>query len=186
MSSAQRSPLRYFISDGRGSVVREVERLRDSVHFIQIRELDLSARELAAVTRAVLKVAHPSVRVLVNDRADIAIACGAHGVHLRSRAPAPWRLRQILPAGFLISVACHSVAGVVLAEREGADIALLAPVFETPGKGPPIGLVELERAARNARIPVLALGGVTPADIPRCLSAGAAGVAGIRLFQPAP
>ena len=75
---------------------------------------------------------------------------------------------------------------MVLAEREGADIALLAPVFETPGKGPPIGLVELERAARNARIPVLALGGVTPADIPRCLSAGAAGVAGIRLFQPAP
>jgi thiamine-phosphate pyrophosphorylase len=162
---------------------RRVERLGDSIDFVQIRERDLSAGELAALTRTVLRAAHPSVRVLVNDRADIALACGAHGVHLRSNSIAPHRLREILPPAFLISVACHSVHDVVRAEREDADLALLAPIFETPGKGPPLGLVELERAAKSVRIPVLALGGVTEADIPRCMSAGAAGVAGIRLFQ---
>ena len=182
MSLAPRRPLRYFISDGSGTLLRHLDRLRDLVDFVQIREPNLSARELAALTRDVLRAAHPSVRVLVNDRADVAISCGAHGVHLRSNAIAPLLLRQILPAGFLISVACHSVEDVVRAEREGAEMALLAPIFETPGKGPPIGLVELERAAGSVRIPVLALGGVTEADIPRCMNAGAAGVAGIRLF----
>jgi thiamine-phosphate pyrophosphorylase len=182
MFSAPRRPLRYFISDGRGTLLQHVERLADSIDFVQIREPNLSGRELASLTRAVVAAAHPKVRVLVNDRADIALACGAHGVHLRSNAIAPSLLRGILPSGFLISVACHSVEDVGRAQQEGADMALLAPIFETTGKGPQLGLVELERAARGVHIPVLALGGITEADIPRCMSAGAAGIAGIRLF----
>jgi thiamine-phosphate pyrophosphorylase len=164
-------------------LLRHVERLGDSIDFLQIRERDLSPRELAAITRAVLRAAHPRVRVLVNDDAGVAVACGAHGLHLRSNSIAPDRLREILPPAFLISVACHSVSDVVRAEQEGADVALLAPILETPGKGPPLGLVALERAATSVRLPVLALGGITEADIPFCMSAGAAGVAGIRLFM---
>ncbi len=183
MSLAAPRPLRYFISDGSATLLQRVQRLAASIDFVQIRERDLSARELASLTRAVLQTAHPEVRVLVNDRADIAVACGAHGVHLRGNSIPPSLLRAILPPGFLISVACHSVEDVVRAEREGANMALLAPIFETPGKGPPLGLASLERAAKSVRIPVLALGGVTEREIPRCMSAGAAGVAGIRLFM---
>ena len=183
MYSERRRPLLYYISDGSGGLVRDVERLGDSIDFLQIRERDLSGRELTALTRTVLAAAHPHVRVLVNDRADVAIACGAHGVHLRGHAFAPLRIRPIAPAEFVISVACHSVEDVVRAEQEGADLALLAPVFETPGKGPSLGLAEFSRAAQSVRIPVLALGGVTRADIARCVDAGGAGVAGIRLFQ---
>jgi thiamine-phosphate pyrophosphorylase len=175
-------PLLYFISDGSGEILRHLERLGDSVNFVQIREPQLTARELAALTRAVVKTTHPAVRILVNDRADVALACGAQGVHLRSHAIAPARLRLVLPQAFLISVACHSAQDVQQAGREKADIALLAPVFPSPAKGPPLGLHEFEKAARSAALPVLALGGVTPSDIPRCMAAGAAGVAGIRLF----
>ena len=182
MSLALCKPLRYFISDGSGSLLHHIERLGDSIDFLQIREPNLSARDLAALTRDVLRTAHPAVRVLVNDRADIALACGAQGVHLRSNSIAPARLRNVLPAEFLISVSCHCAADVARAEQESADMALLSPIFATPGKGAPLGLAELENATRNVTIPVLALGGVTEADIPRCLSAGAAGVAGIRLF----
>ena len=183
MSSVPLSPLLYYISDGSGSLLQNVERLGDSVDFIQIRERHLSARELAALTRQVLARAHPRIRVLANDRADVALACGAHGVHLRSHAIAPKTLRRAMPAEFIVSVACHSLPDVLQAESEGADMALFAPVFETPGKGPALGLEQLTLAAGSVRIPVLALGGVTQADIPRCLRAGAAGVAGIRLFQ---
>lgn len=179
MSSEARRPLLYYITDGTGSLASHLERLGDSIDFVQIRE----ERELASLTRAALRVAPPKVRVLVNDRADVAMACGAHGVHLRAHSIAPSRLREILPAGFLISVSCHCIDDVMRAEREGADLALLAPVFSTPGKGPPLGLAAFEKAASSVRLPVLALGGVTEADIPRCMQAGAGGVAGIRLFQ---
>jgi len=183
--SAPSRPLLYFITDGRGEFLSQIEELGDSIDFLQIRERDLTSRELAAVTRSALQAAHPRVRVLVNDRADVAVACGAHGVHLRSHAIAPAVLRRIVPAEFVISVSCHNLEDVVRAEREGADMALLAPVFDTPGKGQPLGLARFEKAARSVRIPVLALGGVTSADIARCVEAGAAGVAGIRLFTTA-
>ena len=85
--------------------------------------------------------------------ADVALACGAAGVHLRGNAVAPSRIRAIVPDSFLIGVSCHTVDEVRRAENEGASFAVLAPIFATPGKGPALGIGPLAEAARAVRIP---------------------------------
>jgi thiamine-phosphate pyrophosphorylase len=182
--------LRYYITDrqalgGIQPLVANISAaIGSGVDWLQIREKDLPARALAALVKEVLRIPNPShTRILVNDRADIALACGAHGVHLRSNSMPPAVLRKIAPKDFVIGVSCHSVEEVIAAARDQADFAVLAPIFATPHKGPPLGLRALAQAAHAVAIPVLALGGVGPAQIPACLRAGAAGIAGIRLFQ---
>ncbi len=124
--------------------------------------------------------------MLVNERADIALAAEADGVHLPGHALSPLILRR-LGIG-VIGVSCHDAGELARAEREGADFAVLAPVFAPLSKEsgtPPLGLARFEQLARAVRIPVLALGGVTPGNTAACLAAGAAGVAGITLFSDA-
>ena len=171
---------RYCITDSSDVAARAAA---SGVEMIQIRAKQLSARELSRLVREALRSArHASI--LVNTRADIALACGAQGVHLPSGSLAPDVLRRITPAGFLIGVSCHTIDELRAAEREGADFAVYGPVFPSITKAlEPIGIQAFREAAASVRLPVYALGGVTAENAPQCTQAGAAGVAGISLFH---
>ncbi len=161
--------------------------IRAGVDLIQIREKDLPTRELLSLVQAAMQAARgENTRVVVNDRLDVALAAGAHGVHLGTQSlPAP-AVRGMVPRDFLVGVSCHSLEEARAAEASGADYIVLGPVFETPSKlafGPPLGLAKLREVTAQVRVPVLALGGITLERVKPCLEHGAAGIAGIRLFQ---
>jgi thiamine-phosphate pyrophosphorylase len=169
------------------------------VHFIQLREKDLAAPDLQSLALEIAeKIDHNRSKLLVNvsaeESAALAVAAGADGVHLAGK-PTPGaalRARQLFRAAgrtagleAIISVPCHTLDDIVVARKEQVDLMLFSPVFEKLA-GPqaaPQGLQALRRACAAAEgIPVLALGGVTSSNAEDCLTAGAAGVAGIRLF----
>jgi thiamine-phosphate pyrophosphorylase len=179
------------------------EAARAGVNYIQLREKDLNTREVEKLARdvvAVLDSTRPRTgtrerrtQILVNSRTDIALAAGADGVHLRGDDIAISEVRQISEVNlqlrpsanhFLVAKSCHSAAEVQRAESDGADFIVFAPVFEKNNSAgtTPAGIAALREACR-VEIPVLALGGVTLENAASCLDAGAAGIAGIRLFQ---
>jgi len=158
------------------------------IDLIQLREKRLSARVLFELTCQAVALTRDSVtRVLVNDRADVAAGAGAHGVHLTTKSIDAATVRQTFGDEFLIGVSTHSLPAAQAAKRGGADFVVLGPIFETPSKrefGPPAGLDQLSNVtSRLDGFPVLALGGVTSANAIDCLRAGAAGIAGIGLFD---
>jgi thiamine-phosphate pyrophosphorylase len=169
----------------------------EGVEFVQLREKMLAAEELMRLTEAILTIFRESggrTKLLVNGRADIAIAAGADGVHLTSNSEelAPEQVRQLYAhAGLpkpVVSAACHSVADTERARAAGADLILFGPVFEKRIAGELVvggtGLELLrEVCAAAGETPVVALGGVTTENAAACLAAGASGVAGIRLFS---
>jgi len=170
---------RYCITDSLDVAARAA---RDGVDMIQIRAKDLCARALAEMVRGALANALQS-KVLVNARTDIALACGAHGVHLPADSITPATIRRIAPAGFMIGVSCHTIEELCAAEREGADFAVYGPVFPSVTKSlTPIGIDAFREAVAAVGLPVYALGGVTTANAQTCIDAGATGIAGISLF----
>jgi thiamine-phosphate pyrophosphorylase len=167
------------------------EAARAGVDFIQLREKDLPARDLEALARAVIAVIRQNspgeTRLLINSRSDIAIACGADGVHLQAKDVTPGEVRRAWnhtgnPP--LVAVSCHSSAEIARAASEHASFAVFGPIFEK--RNHPDARLEdftaLEKACVH-RLPVLALGGVTLENAQSCIRAGASGVAAIRLFQ---
>src|SRR6266851_1282486 len=173
------------------------EAVSGGVDYVQLREKDLPGRELEALAQEAMERIRASggkTRLLINSRTDVALAAGADGVHLRSDDVSPSDVREAWKCGAparetasqhpIIGVSCHSASEVIQAAKNQADFAVFAPVFEKKksGTSTPAGLPAL-RAACRVEIPVLALGGVTLANAQSCIDAGAAGIAGIRLFQ---
>jgi thiamine-phosphate pyrophosphorylase len=170
------------------------------VDSLQLREKDLEAGALAALARKLLSILrshNPAPKLLINARADVAVAVGADGVHLTS-APgelAPAQVCQLYATAGLpkpvISVSCHTLAEVVRARDSAAGLILFGPVFEKRVAGELVaagtGLDLLREACQAAApTPVLALGGITAASCGACFAAGASGIAAIRLFQEEP
>jgi len=148
---------------------------------IQLRERDLSARELVTLACEVQAVtASRRSQLLINDRIDVTLALEGVGVHLRSNSLPVSVARQLLGAQRLLGVSVHAVEEVVSAQSQGADYIVLGPIYETPSKqtfGPPLGIHTLEKACRLVRIPIIGIGGVTAARAREMRRAGAFGVA---------
>lgn len=195
------TPLVYVITDRRllspharipelTFLIEFVERaLAAGVDIVQIREPDLSARDLLSVAEATAGLSCKSgAGVLINDRADIA-ACAAAGVHLTTRSLNAEVVRRSFGPDLLIGVSTHTFEEAEAAECGGADFIVFGPVFQTASKkqyGEPVGLDALRRVATGLSIPVLALGGVKPTNFREALDAGAKGLAGISMFAEAP
>jgi thiamine-phosphate pyrophosphorylase len=161
--------------------------LEAGISLIQLREKSLSARTLYELTVSCASLTRGSeTRLLVNDRADIARAAGADGVHLTTRSIETSIIRRTFGASFLVGVSTHSLREARHAHDQGADFAVFGPVFDTPSKrfyGSPVGLDALREAARQlSPFPLLALGGITTENTTQAMRAGASGVAAIRLF----
>ena len=158
----------------------------DRVDLIQIRERDLDAADLAALVHDAVSLAGGTpTRVVVNDRLDVAVACGAAGVHLRGDSILPTHARHIAPGEFLIGRSVHRLDD--LSETEDCDYLIAGTVFPSRSKDPEmplLGLDGLHAIAHTAPVPVLAIGGITIDHFDAIARAGAAGVAGIGLFLP--
>jgi len=158
------------------------------IDFVQIREKKLSASVLYELARSAAEITRAgSTKLLINDRADIAAASGADGVHLTASSLPAAVVRQTFGDQFLIGVSAHSLPEARLARDGGADFAVFGPVFETASKreyGEPLGLKALERVCSElAPFPILAIGGVNTINAADCLRAGARGVAAISMLQ---
>ena len=190
-------------------LAKVAEAAQARVDYIQLREKDLFTRDLESLASAALSTIRevqldtelstenrePRTVLVINSRTDVALATGADGVHLPANSVSAAEIRRVWdlsgcradrthPARAVISVSCHHAADVCEADLAGADLALFAPVFEkkdSPNTSPS-GLDALHQACQH-HIPVFALGGVTLESAAACLEAGAAGIAGIRLFQ---
>ncbi len=196
-----RKPLLCYVTDRRSLAdapalatelqLQKIEQAaKAGVDWIQIREKDLSGRQLAKLSEQAILRAGDGSAVLVNDRVDVAIAAGASGVHLGEHSLPPMEVRELISqrlAGrkFLLGASVHSMEGAVQAEQ-AADYVIFGPVYATPSKagfGPPQGIRRLREVCQRLTIPVLAIGGITLENAGDVMAAGAAGIAAIRLFQ---
>lgn len=203
MRLPSRRPLVCLVTDGERLQVRGasspgevadaiVAQVREAaaadVDVVQVRELDLEGGALATLAgRCVEAVEGTATRVLVNDRLDVALAVGAHGVHLRADSYPAARVRDAAPPGFVIGRSVHGPAEASAATADGAiDFLVFGTVFASASKPVghvPAGLEALARVVDAAGdVPVLAIGGVSVGTMPLIAATGAAGVAAIGLF----
>jgi len=185
----------YLVTDrhqtgGRPLVPLIEQAVAGGLRAVQLRERDLDTRSLLELARDVQMATRPRGAVLlINDRVDLVLACGADGVHLRSDSLPVAVARRLLGDARVIGVSVHSAEEAARAESEGADFVVLGPIYDTPSKreyGAPLGLRPLKEAARRCRIPVLAIGGLTAARVAEVRRAGASGVAVLSAILSAP
>jgi thiamine-phosphate diphosphorylase len=170
----------------RDPVAQTAQASAAGIDLIHIREHDLGASALAAMVSAVVDaVRGTATRVVVNDRIDVAIACAAHGVHLREDSIPPASARSLAPRGFLIGRSIHGVDEAVKG-AESVDYLIAGTVFATSSKPEGhalLGTEGLREIVRAVRVPVLAIGGMTRERLAEVAAAGAAGIAAIGLFD---
>ena len=175
----------YLITDGSQSAPQLCAALTHALGAaprarvaVQLRAKALSAQQQYALALEVQRVcrAH-ATPLLINDRIDLALAIGAEGVHLPETSLPLAAARRLLGERALIGVSCHDARGLASAQAGGASFACLSPVFESPGKGAPLGLPQLAALVRETTLPVLALGGVHAQNAASLRAAGAAGLA---------
>lgn len=176
----------YLITNRRqvqcGDLCAAVEAaLRGGVRAVQLREKDLSARELHELGSRMREITFRyDARLIINDRADIALAVRADGVHLGGHSMPVKAVRNLVGDHLMIGVSCHTLDGALAAEQDGADFITFSPIYETPSKiayGSPLGLGALAEATARLRIPVFALGGIKLERIGEVMEQGARGVA---------
>lgn len=177
----------YLVTDRRlcrGGLAEVVEEcLEAGLRAVQLREKDLPAPDLLGLARPLREATRRhGARLLINDRADVALAIGADGVQRTHDSLPVEALRAITPPGFLLGASVHSLEEAREAVGQRADFLVFGPVWDTPSKRPygaPQGLEALSAVAAASAVPVLAIGGINPARARQALDAGAAGVAAI-------
>ncbi len=170
----------------RACLVAQVRHAVDAgIDLIQVRERDLGAGALAALVAELLGVTRATpTRIVVNDRMDVALACGADGVHLRADSIPIAAARRLAPTGFLIGRSVHGVEEAMGAA--GADYLIAGTVFTSaskPAQAPLLGIEGLRSIVRAVGLPVLAIGGIVGGRIGEVAAAGAAGFAAIGVFM---
>ena len=185
----------YVVSDRQQTAGRPLQEViaaaaRGGLGAVQLREKDLSARDLHDLGVSLQKTLDPhQVPLLINDRIDVALALDAAGVHLAGHSLPTRSARRVLGPDKLLGVSTHSLEAAREAAEEGADFVVFGPVFPTPSKlafGPPQGLPRLAEVVRDVPVPVIGIGGITPANVPQVMQTGAHGVAMIRAVLAAP
>jgi len=176
----------YLITDrqqtgGRPLVDVVAAALKGGVRAVQLREKDLNTKELYELAFELRKLTRQyDARLFINDRADIALAVDADGVHLGNSSLPIYRVRALVGPRKFIGVSCHNQLNVITAQEKGADFVTFGPVYHTPSKtiyGNPVGLDLLETVASISKIPVFALGGIKQQKIHDVLARGADGIA---------
>lgn len=158
--------------------------IENNISIIQIREKKLSAKLVFELTSEAVKITKNSqTKLLVNDRADIASAAKADGVHLTENSLSTEITRRNFPSNFLIGVSTHSVESAKIAKDQGADFITFSPIFASPGKSAPKGLEKLKEICGMLKpFPVIALGGIDETNFREVLRI-ADGFAAIRFLN---
>jgi thiamine-phosphate pyrophosphorylase len=197
-SAADRQSLIYLITKGETTARNFSEKSAETlaiiekaveagISLIQIREKHLAPRLVFELTAKAAEITCDSpTKLLVNDRADIALTAGADGVHLTADSLLTTVIRQNFPPDFTVGVSTHTLSEAEIAKEQGADFVTFSPIFSSPGKGAPKGLEELsEICAKLKPFPIIALGGIDETNYQTVSDAGAGGFAAIRFLNKA-
>ncbi len=178
----------YLITDGQlpgsdttANLLKRTEgALRGGVRLVQLREKSLTEAELLTVALKLRELTSAyRAGLIINNSIEVALKCGADGVHLPQAGLCVNAAREALDAGALIGLSTHSIEEAKKAQKEGADFITFGPVYFTKSKaryGEPVGIKRLEEAAKQVNIPLFGLGGIGPAQVEEVLEAGAAGI----------